>query len=455
MYKIFYNSYTIFDDENRATYPCISCNLSLEVNTSGNLKFTLPSRHKNLDKPKPLEMQFKVIKNNKIIFRGQLIDKPSDFRETKEFYIEGKFASFSDSIKRPYNFSGKPEDLFKELIEGHNKQADPSRQFKVGEITAKDKNDYIHLSSEDYSTTMDVLKKLRNSIGGYMHIRYEEDGDYIDWLADYPYTNVQKIEFAKNLLDLTHEVSAEETYSACIPLGKKDEETKKYVTVESVNQGSDVIYNKSLVNKIGWRFAHPDIVTWENVTRPENLKTKAENWLNNQGVMLNETLSLNAIDLHYADKNIESFDFGKYIHVISKPHNLEKLYLLSKIDIDILHPENTVIQLGEKKKTLYDSLQGKDGKDGVGLSRTVVEYANSDDGSKPPETGFSETFKKEPGKYLWTKTTWIYTDGTKATSYTVVKDGDSADAKGIKSVSFEYAYSDSMTECPSSGWKER
>lgn len=462
MYKIIYNNHTIFDDENRAAYPCLSCNLSLEVNTSGSLKFTLPSTHENVDKPQPLEMQFKVIKNSKTIFKGQLINKPSDFRKTKEFYVEGKFASLTDSIYRPYDFAGMPEDLFKKLIENHNKQVDPGRQFKIGEITAKDKNDYIHLSSESYSTTMEVLKKLRESIGGYINVRYEEDGDYIDWLADYPLTNVQKIEFAKNLLDLTEEKSAEETYSACIPLGKKDEETKKYVTVESVNQGSDIIYNQELVNKIGWRFAPPSTVTWEDVTRPENLKTKAENWLNNQGVMLNETLSLNAIDLHYADKSIESFDFGKYIHVISKPHNLEKLYLLSKIDIDILHPENTVIQLGEKRKTLYESLKGTEGKPGPAGKTTFlhIAYADTPDGkdgfSKTESTGkayigqyadFDEAGSDDYQKYKWSK---IKGDPGKDGA-----DGlQGKNGRGIKETTNLYYLSDSAGSTVGGDWTE-
>lgn len=423
MYQVIYNGYTIFDDKKQNEYPCESCSLSLEVNREGNLKFRLPSTHPNIDIPKVLDMGFRALKDGKTIFKGQLINKPSDFKENKELYVEGKFASFSDSVYRPYDFSGRPADLFGKLIENHNKQVDPSREFKLGNITAKDPNDYIHISSEDYSTTMSVLKKLREKIGGYLSVRYEVDGDYIDWLADYPLTNAQKIEFAENLLDLTKEISAEETYSACIPLGKKDDETKKYVTVESVNQGSDIIYNPQKVKEMGWRFAPPEKVTWENVTIPENLKKKAEDWLNNQGVMLNENLTLKAIDLHYADKSIESFDFGKYIHVISKPHGLEKLYLLSKIDIDMLHPENTVINLGEKRKTLFDSLKGKDGQDGVGLKETKVEYALSDSGTETPQTGWSTEIKKADGKYLWTRTTWTYTNNREQVSYSVSRTG--------------------------------
>lgn len=357
MYNILLGERTIFDDAFLEDYPMLEAKSSFEVNTAGSISLKVPISHIYYENISISSEEVKLYKNNKLIFKGRIMRTPLDFYKTKSVAIDGKLSYFNDSIKRPFEFAGSPTDLFKELINNHNSQVDDLRKFKIGIVTVKDKNDYIRRSSEDYRSTWEHLKKLISSLGGYMVVRYEEDGDYLDWLEDFPYTNAQKIEFSKNLINLTHEVNSEETYSACIPLGKKDDETKEYVTVKSINHGSDIIFNQDKVDEIGWKFAPPEKTTWENVTIPENLKRKAEDWLNNQGVMLNETLELSAIDLTYADKTIESFDFGKYIHIISKPHNLEKIYLLSKIDIDFMHPENTKINLGEKKKTLYDSLR--------------------------------------------------------------------------------------------------
>lgn len=357
MYKILLGDRTIFDDVFLEDYPMLEARANFEVNTAGSISLKAPISHIHYERIVISSEEIKLFKDNKLIFKGRIMRTPLDFYKTKSVDIDGKLSYFNDSIKRPFEFTGSPTKFFSELIENHNSQVDELRKFKVGTVTVKDNNDYIRRSSEDYHPTWYHLKKLVGSLGGYMVVRYEEDGDYLDWLEDFPYTNAQKIEFSKNLINLTHEVAAEETYSACIPLGKKDEETKEYVTVTSINHGSDIIFNQNKVDEIGWRFAPPEKTTWENVTIPENLKKKAEKWLNNQGVMLNETLELDSVDLSYADKNIESFDFGKYIHIISKPHNLEKLYLLSKVEIDFLHPENTKISLGEKKKTLYDSLR--------------------------------------------------------------------------------------------------
>lgn len=357
MYRIEYNGHTILDDQLLDFFPVVSAKYSKETNSAGSLNLQIPEAHPHIDKINQMQLKFKVFKNDKLIFKGQAVKILPDFLNTKTVVVDEKLSVLADSIYRPFDFQGSPTLLFTNLIENHNSQVDIDRRFKVGNVTVKDNNDYIHRSSEEYNTTLSLIQKLRNGLGGYIDIRYEADGDYIDWLEDYPYTNLQKIEFARNLLNLTQELSAEETYSACIPLGKKDDESKEYVTVKSVNDDSDIVFNQDQVNKIGWRFAPSELVTWDDVTRPENLLTKAKDWLNNQGVMLNESLSLTAVDLAYTDTDIDSFDFGKYIHVISKPHKLEKLYLLSKIEVDILHPENTVISLGEKQKTLFDSFE--------------------------------------------------------------------------------------------------
>lgn len=51
-------------------------------------------------------------------------------------------------------------------------------------------------------------------------MRYESDGTYLDYVADYPLSNTQSVEFAQNLLDLTDSLDASDVYTAILPLGK-------------------------------------------------------------------------------------------------------------------------------------------------------------------------------------------------------------------------------------------
>ena len=92
------------------------------------------------------------------------------------------------------------------LIENHNSQVQDFQKFKLGNVTVSDPNNYITRSEENYPNTWEVLKsKLFDSaLGGFLCIRYEEDGNYIDYLSEFTLTNTQGIEFGENLLDLKH-----------------------------------------------------------------------------------------------------------------------------------------------------------------------------------------------------------------------------------------------------------
>ena len=78
---------------------------------------------------------------------------------------------------------------------------------------------------------------------------------------------------------------------------------------------------------------------------------------------------------------------------------------------------------------------GKDGvagKNGVGLRSTVITYAPSTSGTNAPSTGWTSSVPVIPaGQYLWTKTTWSYTDNTSETGFSVAKMGETGQ-KGAK-----------------------
>lgn len=78
-----------------------------------------------------------------------------------------------------------------------------------------------------------------------------------------------------------------------------------------------------------------------------------------------------------------------------------------------------------------DGTKGNDGiagKDGVGIKTTVIEYAISTSGTVRPTTNWSTTIPNTPaGQYLWTRTTWTYTDNTTEQGFTVARQGEKGD----------------------------
>ena len=74
-----------------------------------------------------------------------------------------------------------------------------------------------------------------------------------------------------------------------------------------------------------------------------------------------------------------------------------------------------------------DGAKGNDGiagKDGVGIKTTVIEYAANTSGTVKPTSGWTSAVPNTPqGQYLWTRTTWTYTDNTTEQGFTVARQG--------------------------------
>ena len=107
-------------------------------------------------------------------------------------------------------------------------------------------------------------------------------------------------------------------------------------------------------------------------------------------------------------------------------------------------------------------LDGVAGKDGKGITNTVVTYGISASETTQPTNWTASVPTLVKGQYLWTKTVWTYSDNTTETGYTktyIAKDGNNGndgiagkDGVGIKSTSITYASSPSGTSAPASGW---
>ena len=248
-------------------------------------------------------------------------------------------------------------ELFSYIVTEHNKQVETSKQFRVGEVTVTDPNGYINRSDTQYLTAYDsLMNKLVNSLGGYLNIRYEEDGVYIDYLSDFERINSQEIKLRKNILDLTDTTKGEEIATAIIPLGAKiaedgvEQDQQKRLTIESVNGGKDYVYNAEAVEKYGWIFK---TVTYDDVTLPENLLRKGNEYLSDS-IKLENTIEVKAVDLSGTNQNISAFGIGVYHKVDSDLHDIDDIMLVTKMSLNLTAPQNDTLTLGVTRKTLTE-----------------------------------------------------------------------------------------------------
>lgn len=350
--------------------------LNLEVNKIGSMSFKIYPDHKYYNHLAKMRTIVSVYQGNRTLFKGRIFSDTVDFNKAKKVEVEGLLGYFNDSVVRSYEFEGSVEDYFTMLITQHNDQVEEFQRFKVGVVTVTDDNDYITRASSDSPKTWDEInEKLIKLLGGYISIRYEDDGNYVDYLKDYTDISTQSIAFAVNLLDLNCDCNADSLATCIIPYGAKNEETGEKVDIKSVNGGVDYIYNADAVEKYGRIF---EVVTWEDVTLPENLLKKASLYLADKIKLLSK-LTIKAIDLHLTDETIEAFKLGDYVRVFSEPHGIDERVLLTAYSMDLTNPSGCTITLGLEKTSFLGSQIGvnKDFSNRVDIVRKEVSAATT------------------------------------------------------------------------------
>lgn len=330
----------------------VSPTLNLEVNKIGSFTFKIYPDHKYYNRLEKMRSIISVYQGERTLFKGRIYSDNIDFRRVKKIEVEGLLGYLNDSIVRPYEFSGSVEEYFTMLVNQHNGQVTDAQKFKVGVVTVTDPNNLIARESSNTPKTWDEInEKLIKVLGGYIRIRYEADGNYVDYLSDYTDVSTQEIAFSVNLLDLNLENKANALATCVIPYGAKDEATGDQITITSVNNGLDYIYDEDAVERYGRIY---EVVTWEDVTLPANLLSKARLYLADKIKLLNK-LTVKAIDLHLADETIEAFKLGDYVNIYSRPHEINEIVLLTAYNMDLTNPSGCTITLGLEKSGYLDS----------------------------------------------------------------------------------------------------
>lgn len=370
MYQIRCDDHILYDPRD-STLILLNPKCKLAANSVGEGSFSILSKHQHHDKLKKLKSIFEYRHDDQVIFRGRMTTDTRDFYNQTDVDLEGVLGFTNDSIIPPFKF---PEDFpnaadstnvveyfLRWLIETqHNGQVEDWQKLKVGNVTVADPNNYISRSSDTYMSTWDALKSklFESALGGYLCIRYEADGNYIDYLERFEQTNSQKINFGENLLDIVNTTDANETYSAILPQGKDG------LTLESLPDGNltddlvkkgKFIYSKSAKHDHGWICVPAAESKWDDVTEVENLKTKAMEYLSGTAMLFSNTITIKAVDLCFTDDEIQSFRIYQNILVNSPVHGvIDASYPLTQLDIDILNPQNTTITIGSTTRTLID-----------------------------------------------------------------------------------------------------
>lgn len=372
MYQIFVDNKLMHDD-NIPNLCIYDPRLTLEQNAICKFQFSIVNTHPYYSAIERMSSKVEVYQDGELIFKGRVIEDGDDTYKMKEIYCESDIAFLLDSIQEPYTYEGSVRGFVELIINAHNSQVEDAKKFIVGSVTVEDPNDYIVRADTQYLDTWTTVKqKMIDLMGGYVRIRHEDDGTYFDYLSDFDTLNSQEIKFGENMLQVTKTQSAQDIYTVVVPLGIRDEETGERLTIESVNGGLNYLENADGIAQFG---KIRKVFTFDDVTLPENLKTKGEQLLA-EGVLITSSIEINAIDMANVNKDIRAFKLYSKIHVVSDFHGIDDYFVPLKMSIYPFKSENNKISLSSIKKTLTDDLNSSDVN--VGALVSVVENVQND-----------------------------------------------------------------------------
>lgn len=318
------------------------------LNKGGTAEIVMPPGHPFYNKFTSYRTIVELYEDGVRRFRGRALYPSDDFFNNRTITCEGERCFFNDAIIRPYLYQDTPAIIFRDALEQYNDSVEEFKRFTLGAVTVTDPNDYVKFESSEAEKFGEFIDKLVEHCGGYITFSDAEDGTRaVNWLATVGRKNNQPIEFGENLLSFERSGQSPELATALIPYGAQLANGTR-VTIASVNGGKDYIQDDAAVALRGTITA---TVTWDDVTEPANLLTKARAWLNEHKMAVT-SLQLSAADLSRINRTLDSFMEGDLIPVVSRPHAVDEEFQLTDQTTDWLHPDGGSITLGKTQASL-------------------------------------------------------------------------------------------------------
>ena len=340
--------------------------VKVEMGKAGSCEFTILPTHTLYDKLKRMVTFITVeeidsgINHDIVLFKGRIVELETDLYGQKKVTCEGDLAYLGDSYTPPLaskNTVIAVPRYFEEIITQHNGQVEAAKQFTVGDTSAfsgvEDK-----FSESSYQNSSRALEDLIEYHGGYLRTRHDGGTTYLDYVKDTatPGRAVPRVEFAKNLVDFTEKVSAEDIFTVLIPLGDKTD-TGEGTDANSVPltltppklNVDDVIQGANAISTFGYILRAE---TFSGIKDAVTLRQRAEAYIRANYNALPEEFTVKAIDLRYLDDAQVPFEVGENITIVVPVRGVSKTLKCLSIQYDLFNPDATEIEVGTGKQEI-------------------------------------------------------------------------------------------------------
>lgn len=392
----------------------LSPKLTREVSKGGSLVFTMTRDHAQYDMLQKLSTVVQVRRDGKEIWRGRVLKHEADFYNRRVVYCEGALSYFNDSSITPFNYKGTLRQFLQHLIDAHNDQVKSKMKcFQLGTVTAALGNLVVQFGDadqygvgEDYGKVWDILDKLVLKVfGGYFYCGFDAATgynvlNYCDQAVEAKRQTAQKIEYGRNLLNLSETTDATDLYTRIYPIGNKHTvDTSKWyyklmwwrdpskdkheerwgimeadaATVAQYLPASGYSYNL----EEGWIQNDTAVQKFGIITRIVELDTDSANDTFAAGVQalqqnyaMKTSYVIRAVDFVDVGYDTDRLDFSMYSHIISKPHSVDAVMLCTKLVEPLEKPAQKEFTFGMTRRTLTDRQVAN-----MGTTNLLVESA--------------------------------------------------------------------------------
>lgn len=306
--------------------------------------FVLPPSNAMRDVPIKRASVISIQKDGVEIFRGSVADTSTDLRGSRTYSVDGAMLWLADICKAPFTLTSSTMEYYvTALLTQYNAACAPARKILLGTVDSALPE--LTVQHTKYVSTLSLLQEAMTAVGGTMRLRYAGGSVYLDVHKSYRHMCTQQVDIRKNLLNLTDKIDGANLLTRVYPVGIDG------LTIDSVNGGVSYLINadaEALYGRI-------DGTVQVDTDDPAVLKSTAASYLaKNCG--LSRGIEVSAADLSGADTELEPFDVGDSVRVVSPPHGIDTVMTVSKVDTSLVG-DKASLTLGWGSKTLTGAVR--------------------------------------------------------------------------------------------------
>lgn len=360
----------VYSPYSRQGNKILSGSIKQAQNAINEFTFVMPMQNNLYQKLIPFQSIVQVVNlyDDEIEFEGRVLSISNKMTNTgfvQEVICEDFLSFLHDSSQYFQKLKNTGAEAYlREILNQHNAQVEDYKRIYLGSVTVKSLTDkpWRYLG---YESTWDTIReRIVSNIGGYLTLRREKDGFYLDWTSSIGRSQESPIQLGRNIKSASREVSFDGIATQIMPIGAdeknsdgssssdKEEQgsdvTRKQIDISSVNGGKMWLEDAELVAKFGI-IRKP--VIWTEIDSPSILKSRGLQYLRNQRIALAKWTVV-AVERYLIDSRYVKFKIGNTHPILNAPlSGVEKLQIIEK-KIDILNPQSVDLVIGSKSQSL-------------------------------------------------------------------------------------------------------